>query len=85
MKLKCYLWPFDLLRSNGFWYLSKRILECIKNIEMKSKNTWSEFRQLRLDNVEQQRPPKGSRVSPRTLGAPWKGAAPEFRYLRWLM
>lgn len=36
MKLKCYLWPFDLLRSNGFSYLSKRILECIKNIEMKS-------------------------------------------------
>ena len=73
------------LTGNNSWQGGKLSISDFKNIEMKSKNTWSEFRQLRLDNVEQQRPPKGSRVSPRTLGAPWKGAAPEFRYLRWLM
>ena len=73
------------LTGNNSWQGVKLSVSDFKNIEMKSKNTWSEFRQLRLDDVEQQRPPKGSRVSPRTLGASWKGAAPEFRYLRWLM
>ncbi len=82
--LDSYVTEVSLIGNNS-WQGVKLSVSDFKNIEMKSKNTWSEFRQLRLDDVEQQRPPKGSRVSPRTLGAPWKGAAPEFRYLRWLM
>ena len=73
------------LTGNNSWQGVKLRVSDFKNIEMKSKNAWSAFRQLRLNDVEQQRPPKGSRIAPRTLGAPWKGRAPEFRYLRWLI
>jgi hypothetical protein len=73
------------LTGNNSWQGVKLRVSDFKNIEMKSKNAWSAFRQLRLYDVEQQRPPKGSRIAPRTLGAPWKGRAPEFRYLRWLI
>ena len=48
-------------------------------------NDWSEFKELRFDDVEQQRAKKESGEQPRTLGAPWKGKAPEFRFLRWLL
>jgi hypothetical protein len=73
------------LTGNNSWQGVKLRVSDFKNIEMKSKNAWSAFRQLRLNDVEQQRPPKGSRIAPRNLGAPWKGRAPEFRYLRWLI
>ena len=73
------------LTGNNTWQGVKLSVSDFKNIKMESQNDWSEFKELRFDDVEQQRAKKESGEQPRTLGAPWKGKAPEFRFLRWLL
>ena len=59
--LDSYVTEVSLTGDNS-WQGVKLSISDFKNIEMKSKNAWSELRQLRLDDVEQQRPSKGLRV-----------------------
>ncbi len=73
------------LTGNNTWQGVKLSVSDFKNIKMESQNDWSEFKELRFDDVEQQRAKKESGEQTRTLGAPWKGKAPEFRFLRWLL
>ena len=73
------------LTGNNTWQGVKLSVSDFKNIKMESQNDWSEFKELRFDDVEQQRAKKEFGEQPRTLGAPWKGKAPEFRFLRWLL
>ena len=73
------------LTGNNTWQGVKLSVSDFKNIKMESQNDWSEFKELRFDDVEQQRAKKESGEQPRTFGAPWKGKAPEFRFLRWLL
>ena len=73
------------LTGNNTWQGVKLSVSDFKNIKMESQNDWSEFKELRFDDVEQKRAKKESGEQPRTLGAPWKGKAPEFRFLRWLL
>ena len=55
------------LTGNISWQRGKLSISDFKNIEMKAKNAWFELRQLRLDDVEQQRPSKGLRILSRTI------------------
>ena len=55
------------LTGNISWQRGKLSISDFKNIEMKAKNAWFELRQLRLDDVEQQRPSKGLRILSRTF------------------
>ena len=55
-----------------------------KDAELKPLANWKEVKELRLDESDNLRPPRGSKAKPRRLGGQWKGKAPEFRDLRWL-
>ena len=45
---------------------------------------WKDIKELRLDDAETLRPPKGSELKVRKIGGRWTGNPPEFRFLRWL-
>ena len=51
---------------------------------MKSRKDWKDIKELRLDDAETLRPPKGSELKVRKIGGRWTGNPPEFRFLRWL-
>ena len=57
----------------------------LKDAELKSLANWKEVKELRLDESETLRPPRGSKAKPRRLGGQWKGQNPEFRNLRWVV
>lgn len=44
---------------------------------------WEGVRQLKLTPAETLRPPRSAKTEPKRIGDHWKGAAPEFRSLRW--
>lgn len=51
---------------------------------MKPRRDWGDIKELRLDESEILRPPKGSQLKLRKIGGKWIGGPPEFRFLRWL-
>jgi hypothetical protein len=53
--------------------------------ELKPLADWKGIKELRLDDVDNLRAPRGSKAKPRRLGAQWKGKAPGFRNLRWVV
>jgi len=55
-----------------------------KNAELKPLANWKGVKELRFDESDNLRPPRGSKAKARRLGDPWKGKAPEFRNLRWV-
>jgi len=56
-----------------------------KDAELKPLADWEGIKELRLDEADNLRPPRGSKAKPRRLGAQWQGKAPEFRNLRWVV
>lgn len=44
---------------------------------------WKGIRRLKLSPTEHLRPKRGSQAKPKRVGKPWRGAAPQFRNLRW--
>jgi hypothetical protein len=73
------------VRGENEWQGVKLTVSDFKNFKLESKNSWSEFRQLRMGATETLRPPKLSELKARQVGSPWKGKSPEFRFLRWLL
>ena len=55
-----------------------------KNAELKPLANWEGVKELRFDESDNLRPPRGSNAKARRLGDQWKGQAPEFRNLRWV-
>jgi hypothetical protein len=53
--------------------------------ELKPLADWKGLQELRLDDVDNLRPPRGSKAKPRRLGTQWQGKAPGFRNLRWVV
>ena len=51
----------------------------------KTMSDWNGVKELRFDDMEKLRPPRGSNANARQFGATWKGKAPEFRKLRWVV
>ena len=56
-----------------------------KDALLKPLTSWKGTKQLRLDEGDNLRAPRGSNAKPRRLGGQWKGKAPEFRNLRWVV
>ena len=87
---ECSVWrpAFSALALNveekNEWKAVKLSANDLKDAEMKPLANWNGVKQLRLDEGENLRPPRGSNAKPRRLGGQWKGKAPEFRDLRWL-
>ena len=55
-----------------------------KNFQMISKKNWKGIKELKIDESEALRPPKGTKLKPIIYGAKWKGSPPEFKSLRWM-
>ena len=55
-----------------------------KNAELKPLANWEGVKELRFDESDNLRPPRGSKAKARRLGDQWKGKAPEFRNLSWV-
>ena len=55
-----------------------------KNAELKPLANWKGVKELRFDESDNLRPPRGSKAKARRLGGPWQGQVPEFRNLRWV-
>ena len=72
------------LPGKNEWKAVKLSAGDFQDAELKPLASWKGVKELRLDDVENLRPPRGSKVKPRRLGAQWKGQAPEFRNLRWV-
>ena len=49
----------------------------------KPMQNWIGIKELRLDDTENLRPPRGSTAKARKVGNQWKGRDPEFRMLQW--
>ena len=65
------------------WKAVKLSANDFKDAELKPLANWNGVKELRLDESDNLRPPRGSNAKPRRLGGQWKGKGPEFRNLRW--
>ncbi|MBT3636442.1 MAG: hypothetical protein HN531_05860 [Opitutae bacterium] len=73
------------LPGKNEWKSVKLSANDFKDAEGKPLADWNGVKELRLDEAENLRPPRGSKAKPRRLGGQWKGQVPEFRNLRWVV
>ena len=64
--------------------LTLLVHQTLKNFQMISKKNWKGIKELKIDESEALRPPKGTKLKPIIYGAKWKGSPPEFKSLRWM-
>ncbi|MBU62637.1 MAG: hypothetical protein CMI26_09055 [Opitutae bacterium] len=71
------------LQGKEHWHAIELSPTDFKDAESKPMTNWKGIKQLRLDDSERLRPPRGSQAKTKLIGAPWKGNPPKFRNLRW--
>jgi hypothetical protein len=72
------------LRGKNEWQEISLSANDFKDAELKSLANWKGVKELRFDESDNLRPPRGSKAKTRRLGGQWKGQDPEFRNLRWV-
>jgi hypothetical protein len=72
------------LPGKNEWKAVKLSANDFKDAELKSLANWKGVKELRFDESDNLRPPRGSKAKARRLGGQWKGQDPEFRNLRWV-
>jgi hypothetical protein len=72
------------LPGKNEWKAVKLSANDFKDAELKSVANWKGVKELRFDESDNLRPPRGSKAKARRLGGQWKGQDPEFRNLRWV-
>ena len=72
------------LSGSGIWQRFSFPPTALKNSEGTGLTDWIGIKELRLDDTEKLKVPRGSSTKALKVGAPWQGPPPAFRNLCWI-
>ena len=73
------------LDGGGQWQKIVLTQSEFKNLEGETLSSFADIMRLKLSPSERLKPKRGNNEKPRTVGANWRGADPQFRNLRWVV